>query len=319
MTQIGGFFPATQVVGALGVHSLDHFSIEVPDLAVAAAFYAAFGLDVHTEAGHLALGADGCEQRWGQLFEGRTKRLNYLSFGIFEADLARFREHLHALGIEETAPPPGLEGDSIWIRDTDGVRLQLKPAAKSSPSAKSRFVPPVSSPSGLRGSPLRGEEKPVRPRRLSHVLIFVRDIEKSIRFYSDALGMRLSDEAGGLVAFMHGIHGSDHHMVAFAKSANPGFHHCSWDVPSIGDIGIGAMHMAGHGYQRGWGLGRHVLGSNYFHYVRDPWGSYSEYSADIDYIPADLKWDGQSHAPENSLFLWGPEPPPEFVINHESL
>ena len=36
------------------------------------------------------------------------------------------------------------------------------------------------------------------------------------------------------------------------------------DVGSVDEIGIGAMHMLGKGYAKGWGLGRHVLGSNYF-------------------------------------------------------
>ena len=31
---------------ALGVHSLDHFALTVPDLEVARDFYSAFGLDV---------------------------------------------------------------------------------------------------------------------------------------------------------------------------------------------------------------------------------------------------------------------------------
>ena len=60
------------------------------------------------------------------------------------------------------------------------------------------------------------------------------------------------------------------------------------------------MHMLGKGYDRGWGLGRHVLGSNLFHYVRDPWGSYSEYSADIDYVPVDCDWNSGDHPPEDS-------------------
>ncbi len=117
---------------------------------------------------------------------------------------------------------------------------------------------------------------------------------------------------------MHAIHGSDHHVIAFAKSTSPGFHHCSWDVTSIEDIGVGAMHMTEHGYRAGWGLGRHALGSNYFHYVRDPWGSYCEYSADIDFIPVTMNWSGQSHPPENALYLWGPEPPADFTKNHEA-
>lgn len=124
----------------------------------------------------------------------------------------------------------------------------------------------------------------VRPRRLSHVLIFTSDVLGSITFYEQTLGLRLSDRASDLVAFMHGIHGSDHHLLALVKSSAPGFHHCSWDVASVNDIGLGAMRMADKGSQKGWGVGRHVLGSNYFHYIMDPWGSFSEYSCDIDYI-----------------------------------
>ena len=131
------------------------------------------------------------------------------------------------------------------------------------------------------------------------------------------LGLRLSDSSEGNVAFMHGPHGSDHHMVAFARSGGPGLHHCSWDVGAVQEIGLGAMQMAGKGYTAGWGLGRHVLGSNYFHYVRDPWGSYSEYSADMDYIPADHDWRSGDHPGENYFLLWGPNPPEDFVRNYE--
>ena len=74
----------------------------------------------------------------------------------------------------------------------------------------------------------------------------------------------------------------------------------------------------GSGVLKGWGLGRHVLGSNYFHYVRDPWGSHCEYSSDIDYIPANCDWKGGDHAPEDSFYVWGPEPPADFVHNYEA-
>jgi catechol 2,3-dioxygenase len=116
---------------------------------------------------------------------------------------------------------------------------------------------------------------------------------------------------------MHGIHGSDHHLLALVKSSAPGFHHCSWDVSSVNDIGLGAMRMHDKGYQKGWGLGRHVLGSNYFHYVRDPWGSFAEYSCDIDYIPKEDRWPAADHKPEDSFYLWGPDVPPEFTVNYE--
>jgi hypothetical protein len=61
-----------------------------------------------------------------------------------------------------------------------------------------------------------------------------------------------------------------------------------------------------------------VLGSNYFHYVRDPWGSFSEYSCDIDYIPSEQRWPSADHKPEDSFYLWGPEVPREFTLNCEA-
>lgn len=318
MTQIKTLAPPNRRPDALGIHSLDHFSFAVPNLAKAQEFYANFGLDVHADRAHIDLFTFGNTHRWGHLVEGSRKQLSYLSFGVFEDDLERFRQHLRARDINELAPPVGLESNSIWIRDLDGIMIELKVAEKSSPNAKTIFSAAPSSLEGQRGAPLRGRVAAVQPRRLAHIVVFVRDVGKSIRFYEDALGMRLSDEAGGGVAFMHAIHGSDHHVVALVKSTSPGFHHCSWDVPSIEDIGAGAMHMAGQGFERGWGLGRHVLGSNYFHYVRDPWGSYAEYSADIDYIPVTIDWEGQSHLPENSFYLWGPQPPADFVENYEA-
>jgi catechol 2,3-dioxygenase-like lactoylglutathione lyase family enzyme len=164
---------------------------------------------------------------------------------------------------------------------------------------------------------MRGEVFAVQPRRLSHALFFTPDIDATLDFYSRALGLRVSDHPGP-VAFLHGVHGSDHHLIAFAQSSGPGYHHSAWDVGSIEEVGLGAAQMAEAGHTRGWGLGRHVLGSNYFHYVQDPWGSFAEYSFDIDYVPVDLDWETGHPAPENSLYLWGPPPPEDFVTNHEA-
>ena len=149
------------------------------------------------------------------------------------------------------------------------------------------------------------------------MLMFASDVPASIAFYRDVLGLRLSDRAGDGIAFLHGAHGSDHHLIALAKSHAGGLHHSSWDVGSVHQVGLGAEHMKARGHDRGWGLGRHVLGSNYFYYVRDPWGSYAEYSFDIDHIPADLDWPAADHPPEDSFYVWGPAPPADFVTNFE--
>jgi catechol 2,3-dioxygenase len=299
--------------GALGVHSLDHFCIAVPDLALAKFFYERFGLDVRDTPDGLELYTYGHPHRWVRLVSGPRKALSYICFGAFADDMERFRALLDRERIDTLANTTG--DKAIRLRDPDGVLLEIRPAEKTSPN--SRSVPTVKSTLGGRGAPMRGETPAVRPRRMSHALFFTSNIEATVDFYRRALGLRVSDLPGP-VAFLHGIHGSDHHVIAFAQSHGPGFHHSAWDVGSIEEIGLGAEHMAQAGYTRGWGLGRHVLGSNYFHYVRDPWGSYAEYSFDIDYIPADVDWETGYPAPENSFYLWGPLPPEDFVNNAET-
>jgi hypothetical protein len=51
---------------------------------------------------------------------------------------------------------------------------------------------------------------------------------------------------------MHSAHGSDHHMVGYAKSNGPGLHHLSWDVGSIDEVGAEQCRSAG--YAEGWGV-----------------------------------------------------------------
>ena len=196
--------------------------------------------------------------------------------------------------------------------------LQLVVADKASPSQKS--VRPCTPPCGRAPAPHPAAAAciPVRPRRLSHMLLFSPDVLRMVEFCRDVLGLRLSDHSGDGIAFVHGVHGSDHHLVAFAKSDAPGLHHTSWDVGSVDEVGLGAEQMRSAGYTRGWGVGRHVLGSNYFYYVRDPWGSYAEYSFDIDFVPHDLDWPAADHPPEDSFYVWGPPPLEEFVENHEA-
>ncbi len=317
MTANHGFIQPSRRPGELGVHSLDLCHMVVPDLKVAHGFYESFGLDVREEGGGLALYTHGSPHKWVSIGEGPRKKFGFFSFGLFEDDFEPFARRLQALGVKRIDPPPGSNVNGLWFRDPDGNLVEAKIAAKSSPDAKSVFGF-TSVAGGKRGAPYRKDAERTHPRRLSHTLLFTPDVPRAVAFYSRVMGLRLSDRSGDIIAFMHGAHGSDHHMIAFAKSGAPGHHHYSWDVGSVSEIGLGAMLMLDKGYDRGWGLGRHVLGSNYFHYVRDPWGSYSEYSADIDYVPADCDWDAGDHPGQDSLYVWGPNLPDDFIHNYEA-
>jgi catechol 2,3-dioxygenase-like lactoylglutathione lyase family enzyme len=302
--------------GVVGAHSVNGFVLTVPDLDEAERFYRAFGLETRREGDRLSLYTFGHPHRWGTVVaNGRPKKLQYMSFGIFAEDEPAFARRVASRGAAK--PHPLSSGDGLWTHDADGTLVQIVIAPKVSPSAKSQASPRPPVGRGEGAAPSRSRAALVRPRHLSHVLLFTPDVTRQIEFYRDVLGLRLSDSSPGIVAFMHGAHASDHHLVAFAKSSGPGYHHSSWDVGSVDEVGQGAQQMRAAGYGRGWGVGRHVLGSNYFHYVRDPWGSYAEYSHDIDFIPSDLDWLAREHPPEDSFYVWGPVVPDDFVTNFE--
>src|ERR1041384_3308089 len=292
MTQIRSMAqPTPRRPGERGLHSLDHFNFVVPDVAQAEKFYGLFGLNTREQNGKLVLYTHGHPHRWGVVSEGPRKKFSYVSFGAFEDDMPRFRERREKMRIDRLDAPKGFESNGLWFRDPDGILIEIRVAEKSSPNQKATFEM-KGGDIGIQNAQNRSKAHTVQPRRLSERL-------------------------GEPVAFRPGIPGSDHRMIAFVKSDGPGLHHLSWDVGSINDIGVGATHMADKGFAYGWGLGRHVLGSNYFHYVRDPWGSYAEYSCDIDYIPVTQDWKDGDHPPEDSFYMWGPNPPEDFAHNFE--
>ena len=317
MTAISGFIAPNRRPGELGIHSVDHFHFVVPDLGVAKNFYGEFGLDVGERGNTLTLKTFEQPHLWGTIGEGLRKKYGYVSFGAFETTSSVSPIGCRPCKLNASIRRPVSISNGLWFRDHDGVLVEIKAAAKSSPDEKTHFSFKSVGP-GQRGAPFRSAMPRTRPRRLSHVLMFTSDVRKAIEFYTRVLGLRLSDHSGDNIAFMHGIHGSDHHMIAFARSNAPGHHHFSWDVGSVDEIGAGAMHMLEKGFAKGWGLGRHVLGSNFFHYVQDPWGSFSEYSADIDYVPATCDWPAGDHPPDDSFYAWGPNVPDDFVHNYET-
>lgn len=298
------------------VHSIGHYALVVPNLEDARHFHAAFGLSMVDHGDRLdAMTSD--DQIWARFFPGERRELAYLSFHCYESDYETIRNQVEAVGARFADNAPYASGTGLWFHDVDGNLVQVRVGPKTSPSAKPS-LDSVHVGADARGALFRNQVATVRPRRLSHVALFTPDLPRALDFYQRALGLRLSDRSGDMVAFTHAPHGCDHHLVAFAASPAKGWHHASWDVSSIDQVGQGAAQMAAAGFAEGWGTGRHVLGSNFFHYVRDPWGSFCEYSADMDYISAGTAWPAGDHAPEDSMHQWGPDVPPWFARNTEA-
>ena len=105
---------------------------------------------------------------------------------------------------------------------------------------------------------------------------------------------------------LHALH-ADHHNVAFLTSKGPG---------STTRRSRSARSTRSRSALRGcatpagrWAGARPpVIGSNYFYYTRDPWGSFAEYYHDLDFIPRSAP--GSPDFPEETRLCLGPPLPP---------
>jgi hypothetical protein len=88
---------------------------------------------------------------------------------------------------------------------------------------------------------------------------------------------------------------------------------------NLDQIQLCAERILAAGYKDGWGPGRHIYGSNYFHYVRDPWMTLNEFFWDIDFIPEDAAWTPENAAANaDALSQWSVTPAPaDFLTNYE--
>lgn len=295
------------------VTGLLNCGVQIPSLEVGRQFYADFGLDVAEAGNGLAVRCEGRDQDQVVLSEGPAKRLHHVAFAVAPRSLPDWQRHLEAMGVTIIDPPPGVDPDGLFFEDPDRnvVVLRARPLAGWRPFEPEDFnFGDVITRTDVARWRLATE--PPRPRRLGHMLIFVPDIALAERFYGQALGLRLSDRIPGKATFMN-CGAGDHHVFGFIQSTHPGLHHTSFEVANLDQIGIGARQMAEKGYAEGWGLGRHSLGSNLFHYIRDPWGSWVEYFTDIDKITED--WQGRDW--ETPPAVWCPLMPEQFLVNLE--
>lgn len=304
----------------LGPHGV---VLEVPDVAPGIKFYTDAGLRAQVEGNVAQFSCVGRRNPCITLIGGAPrKRIHHLILRADPRSFADVRREVPRNGGRLIDAPPGFSTDSLWIEDPHGLRIELLDAPAEEPlPAGETFT--LNAPGRIvrrNRSAMLAKHKlaKVQPLRLGHVLLFTPDVLRSIDFFSKALGMGLADRAQDVVAFMCARRESDHHVVAFAKSSDIGFHHASFQVATPDDVGRGGRDLIAKGHAGNWGFGRHTIGSNFFHYVQDPWGSWFEYYCDIDYISDYSLWQPTNYELEDSLENWGPPLPQDFVHNYEA-
>ncbi|WP_293882989.1 VOC family protein [Sphingomonas sp.] len=304
-------------MAVLGILS---FTLEVPDLDEGVRFYTDAGLVATVDGDIARLRCPGQNRDSITLVGGfPVKRLHHVALRADNLDL--IAENVVEFGGDVVDPPRGYSDNGLWVADPHGMLLHLS----EQPADPELVAGPVFSVNGpgrivrkRRPAVLPGSSySPATPRRLGHVLVFTPDVPASVKFVTEALGMGLADRAQDIIAFCCARADSDHHVLAFAKSPGVGFHHGSFQVQDPDEVGRGGRALVEKMGKGDWGFGRHTIGSNFFHYIQDPWGSWFEYYSDMDYIDDYAEWSPTNYRMADSLANWGPPVPTDFVHNYE--
>jgi catechol 2,3-dioxygenase len=132
---------------------------------------------------------------------------------------------------------------------------------------------------------------PFRIGKIGHVAMYVKDLERSARFYSQVLGFQVTDvippgELPGGAVFLRC--NTDHHGIALfqateEKPVGAGLHHIAMEVPTLDDVIRVREHLRKHQVQIDLD-GRRGAGCQLVVEFRDPDGHRLEIYWDIDQI-----------------------------------
>ena len=156
---------------------------------------------------------------------------------------------------------------------------------------------------------------PFRIGKIGHAVLMVRDIEASVRFYTQVLGFKVSDAypdsmTGGRMVFMR--FNDDHHGVGLVgqgkeMSRHRELHHMAFEVSTIDEVFRARDHLERNGVQVDF-QGRRRAGCQVAVEFRDPDGHSLEIFWGIDRV----EWEGEARPPEE----WAPRPSLEQAVDH---
>ncbi|HEX4221593.1 MAG TPA: VOC family protein [Pseudonocardiaceae bacterium] len=291
----------------MGLHRLTSITLGVPNVEQTSGYYENFGLAPVGE--HRFATQDGGEQL--KIVHSPLRRLVELGVGVDDPDdLDRITASLARLDVIGKR-----DENSLRVRDPNSnieVLLEIAPPLVQTPAEQAPYNGPgrPSRPNGR--APGIERETPVRPRKLGHVVIGSRDQDASQRFFTEGLGFKASDHVPSLASFLRCS--TDHHNILIQRAPVDFLHHTAWEVDDVDEVGRGATAMlADHPERHVWGLGRHHIGSNFFWYLKDPAGNFSEYYSDLDCIVDDALWHPSVVEGARGIYNWGPPLPPSFI------
>ena len=146
-----------------------------------------------------------------------------------------------------------------------------------------------------------------RPRKMGHLVLMVRDIHKSAKFYTEIVGLEVSDWIEDQMVFLRC--GTDHHDLALAQLpkdaqhfdkvynpfSRPGTEHFAYELGSLADVEAAAKFLKEKGVEIVRGIGKHGPGENVFLVFKDPDGNHVEFYCDMVQITRERPYAPKVH------------------------
>ncbi len=256
----------------------------------------------------------------------------FVGMALRAADEADLQRLAGATGVRTRALPETIGGLAIDLTDPSGLPVRVVTRTNEHVALPHQSPRTVNFGNDVRraNTTQRPPREPARVQRLGHVVLQTAKYLQVLDWYLDHFGMIVSDflyfpgqrERGPTMSFIRCDHGStpaDHHTLAIALGPTNRYVHSAYQVCDLDTLAAGGEHLKDHGYQRSWGVGRHIQGSQIFDYWRDPDGLMVEHFTDGDMFDSTLE-PGWAPFTSSGLSQWGPPATKDFLgINPKSL
>ena len=116
----------------------------------------------------------------------------------------------------------------------------------------------------------------VKPKRLGHLVLRVRDLDRSERFYADALGLETTGKIPGTMVFMSAAAESSHELALMSVAPDApgpeqdraGLYHFAWEMESFQDLKNAYQEMKQKGVKIA-GIGDHGIAMGVYFFDPD--------------------------------------------------
>ncbi|MFH8658000.1 VOC family protein [Streptomyces afghaniensis] len=311
------------------VVDLAWLEFEKPDLDRAEVFARDFGFAIAARTeGELWMRGTFAGSPCMVIRKGRASRFIGPVFkAADQADLDRLAR-VTGSSVREADVPGG--GRAVGLLDPSGFPVRVVHCGEDLPALPEQRPRLLNTGTDQRrvNAMQRPPREPSRIQRLGHVVLETRVFRRALDWYLDTLGMIVSDflfldgqrDRGPTMAFIRcdrGRQPADHHTLAMHLGPGTGYVHSAYQVTDLDSIAAGGEYLAERGYQRSWGIGRHIQGSQLFDYWRDPDRFMLEHFADGDLFSCDVE-PGWAPMSAGGLAQWGPPATRDFLGTNAS-